>query len=236
MRWRARNTLNLSQCQCDIKSVVNQRENVTWGVLFTPPVGCSRLLSAVNDLTTTNYFKNLVKIPLAKQVSLFFEVTHCMSSEVIDNVQFMSFTSVHSTATMWYWMKKTTDATFGIDRKELVQVALLQIYFGDGAYLKVLLGSLIGVSLVHFFLICSVLCTNYSDICRTLQAMDNRSGFPVLICLSQCTFLQSSQSRECLQISLCSSILCYEILFLCFSSAVPSTTKSLLLDDVVWDW
>ena len=40
------------------------RENVTYeGVLFTLPVGCSRLLSAVNDLTTTN-FKNLVKIPL----------------------------------------------------------------------------------------------------------------------------------------------------------------------------
>ena len=30
------------------------RENVTCeGVLFTPSVGCSRLLSAVNDLTTT---------------------------------------------------------------------------------------------------------------------------------------------------------------------------------------
>ena len=70
-------------------------------------------------------------------------------------------------------MKKTTNAALGIDKGELVQVALLQIHGGDGAYLSVLLGSLIGVSLVHFFLICSVLYTNSSDICRTLQAMDN---------------------------------------------------------------
>ena len=61
------------------------RENVTCeGVLFTPPVGCSRLLSAVNDLTTTFFFlkkkENLVKMStlsclmskLQKQVSLFF--------------------------------------------------------------------------------------------------------------------------------------------------------------------
>ena len=41
-------------------------------------------------------------------------------------------------------------------KKELVQVALLQIHGGDGAYLSVLLGSLIGVSSVHFCLICSV--------------------------------------------------------------------------------
>ena len=57
---------------------------------------------------------------------------------------------------MRYWMKRTTNAAFGFDRKELVQVALLQIHGGDGAYLSVLLGSLIGVSAVHFCLICSV--------------------------------------------------------------------------------
>ena len=116
-----------------------------------------------------------------KQVSLFFEAAHCMSSEVIDNLQFMSSTSVRSTAIMRYWMKKTTNATFGIDKGELVQVAFLQIHCGDGAHLQVLLGSLTGVSLVHFFLICSVLFSNSSGICRTLQAMDNRSGLPVLI-------------------------------------------------------
>ena len=77
-------------------------------------------------------------------------------------------------------MKKTTNATFGIDKGELVQVALLQIHGRDGAYLSVLLGSLIGVSLVRFFLICSVLYTNFSSLVRTLQAMENRSGFPSL--------------------------------------------------------
>ena len=56
----------------------------------------------------------------SKQISLFFDAAHSMSSEVIDNLQFMSSTSVHSTATMRYWMKKTTNATFGIDKKDLV--------------------------------------------------------------------------------------------------------------------
>ena len=38
-----------------LKCVRETRENVTCeGVLFTPLVGCSRLLSAVNDLTTKN--------------------------------------------------------------------------------------------------------------------------------------------------------------------------------------
>ena len=53
-------------------------------------------------------------------------------------------------------MKRTTNAAFGIDKKELAQVALLQIHGEDDAYLQVLLGSLIRVSSVHFCLICSV--------------------------------------------------------------------------------
>ena len=32
-------------------------------------------------------------------------------------------------------MKKTTNATFGIDKQELVQVAVLQVHGADGAYL-----------------------------------------------------------------------------------------------------
>ena len=40
----------------------------------------------------------------------------------------MNSTSVHSTATTRYWMQKTTNATFGIDKRELVQVALLQFH------------------------------------------------------------------------------------------------------------
>ena len=61
MKWSARHTLFLSlepcqcldPCQCDIKGVVDQRENVTCEVCCSHPVGCSRLLLAVNDLTTT---------------------------------------------------------------------------------------------------------------------------------------------------------------------------------------
>ena len=66
-------------------------------------------------------------------------------------------------------MKKTTNAISDTGGKELVQVALLHTHGGDGAYLSVLLGSLIGVSLLHFFLICSVFLTNSSDICRTFR-------------------------------------------------------------------
>ena len=46
-----------------------------------------------------------------KQASLFFDADHSMSSEVVDNLYFLSPTSVHSTATMRDWMKKTTNAT-----------------------------------------------------------------------------------------------------------------------------
>ena len=38
----------------------------------------------------------------------------------------MSSTSGHSTATMRYWKKKKTNATFGIDEKGLVQVDLFR--------------------------------------------------------------------------------------------------------------
>ena len=65
--------------------------------------------------------------------------------------ELLSSTNVRSTATMKCWMKKTSNATFGFDKGELVQVALLQIHDGDGAYLC--LGSLIGVSSVHSCLI-----------------------------------------------------------------------------------
>ena len=53
-------------------------------------------------------------------------------------------------------MKKTTNATFDIDEKGLVQVVLLQIRGGDGSKLLLLFACLIGVSLVHFDLIRSV--------------------------------------------------------------------------------
>ena len=165
----------------------------------------------------------------------------------------MSSTSVHSTATMKYWKKKT-NAISDTGRKELVQVALLQIQGEDGAYLLVLLGSLIGVSSVHFCLMCSVWKTNFSYIFRTLQALDNRSGLPVPIDPSRCTSPRSSQfwvaNRSMLNLSLEAivnsfkllfdtsplRIVGYEMLHLCFSFAVPSTTRSPLFNDVVRDW
>ena len=73
-----------------------------------------------------------------------------MRSEGIDFDEFMSSTRNRSTATMMCWMKKTTDAISDTARKESVQVALLQTHGEDGAYLLMLLGSLIGVSSVHF--------------------------------------------------------------------------------------
>ena len=61
--WRARKTLE-PMSRATLKCVLwNTRKCDVWGVLFTPSVGCSRLLSAVNDLTTTN-LKNFVKILL----------------------------------------------------------------------------------------------------------------------------------------------------------------------------
>ena len=86
----------------------------------------------------------------------------------------MSSISVHSTVIMGEWKKKMTNITFGIDKKVLVQIALLQIHGGDGAYLSVLLGSLIGVSSMHFFPIC------FSYISRTPQIIGLRK-YPVVI-------------------------------------------------------
>ena len=71
-------------------------------------------------------------------------------------------------------MKKTTNAVSDTGRKESVQVALLQIHGEDGAYLSVLLGSLIGVSSVHFCRICSARYTSFSCISLTPQATGDR--------------------------------------------------------------
>ena len=87
--------------------------------------------------------------------ALFFDAAHSTSSEVIDFDEFMSSTSGYSTATMMYWMKKTTNAISDTGRKESVQVALLQTHGEDGAILLIILGSLIGVSSVHFCQMCS---------------------------------------------------------------------------------
>ena len=113
-----------------------------------------------------------------------------MSSEVMDNLQFMSSTNVHSTSTIGVRWRRRRMPPLLLAKKELVQVALLQIHGGDGAHLTVLL-NLIGVSMVHFFLICSVWCTNSFVICRTFQTIDKKSDLLVPICPSHCTSVQS---------------------------------------------
>ena len=85
------------------------------------------------------------------------------------------------------------DATFGIDEKGLVQVALLQILNGDGSLLWLLFGSLIGVSSVHSCPIRSVRYTSFPDISHVPQRMGSRSGLPVPIYPLRCTSTQSSQ-------------------------------------------
>ena len=109
-----------------------------------------------------------------QQVALFFDAAHSTSSKVIDFDEFMSSASGHSTATMMYWMKKTTSAISDTGRKESVQVALLQTHGEDGAYLVMLLGSLIGVSSVHFCQMCSARYTSFSYISQTPQLMGDR--------------------------------------------------------------
>ena len=69
-------------------------------------------------------------------------------------------------------MKKTTNATFGIGKGELVQVALLQTHGENGAYLLLLLGSLIGVSPVHFCQMCSARYTSFSFFLCQLVHLD----------------------------------------------------------------
>ena len=73
-----------------------------------------------------------------QQVALFCGAAHFTSSEGIDFDEFMSPTSGHSTATMMYWMKKTTNAISDTGRKESVQVVLLQTHGEDGASLLLL--------------------------------------------------------------------------------------------------
>ena len=73
-----------------------------------------------------------------QQVALFFDAVHSTSSEVIDFDEFKSSTSGHSTATMMYWLKKTTNAISDTGRKESVRVALFQTHGEDGASLLLL--------------------------------------------------------------------------------------------------
>ena len=64
-------------------------------------------------------------------MGLFCDAAHFTGSAGIDFDEIMSSTSGHSTATMMYWMKKTTNAISDTG-KESVQVALLQTHGEDG--------------------------------------------------------------------------------------------------------
>ena len=71
-------------------------------------------------------------------------------------------------------MKKTTNAISDTGREESAQVALLQNHVEDGAYLLMLLGSLVGFSSLHFCQMCSARYTSFSDISQTPQVMGDR--------------------------------------------------------------
>ena len=146
------------------------RENVTCEARQLQQIAISCKRSDYNMKKSQNSTLSILMSKSPKQVSLFFEAAHFMSSEVIDIHEFMSSTSGHSTATMKYWMKKT-NANSDTGRRESVQVALLQILGGDGGYLSVLLGSLIGVSSVDFCQMCSARYTIFLDIFRALKVM-----------------------------------------------------------------
>ena len=84
-------------------------------MLFTHPVGCSRLLSTVNDLTTIR--KNLQSVTsgqlceeTAQRVPPSYDAALSRAQRCLTLMNSMSSTSNRSTATMMCWMKKTTNA------------------------------------------------------------------------------------------------------------------------------
>ena len=131
---RAWQTHDLSHaCACN-----SVRKCDVWGVVFTPSVGCSRLLSPVNDLTATN--QKILKVDTSvvcvkkrhngspRSIMLLFTWAQLRTFLLI----VMSSTRNRSTATKMCWMKKTMDAIAGISRKESVRVVLLQTLGEDG--------------------------------------------------------------------------------------------------------
>ena len=131
--WRARKT-PWANVMCDIEMCAVKHEKM-WRVrvFCSHPVGCSRLLSAVNDLT---------KIPL--WVSWWVRVQNrspCSLRLLISGAQrYLTFFNIWASpvfillppwGTRW---RRWRMPPFYIDTKELVQVAILQIHGGDGAY------------------------------------------------------------------------------------------------------
>ena len=101
------------------------------------PVGCSRLLSAVNDLTATNG-KNLEKSTrlrlceeAAQRVSPFYHAALFMISvaDFLVNCHELHQESFHCYQDV---LDEEMDAIAGIARKESTRVALLQTLGDDG--------------------------------------------------------------------------------------------------------
>ena len=132
-----------------------------WGVLFTHPVGCSRFLSAVNDLTTTkksckvSLLSSLVKKPLNVSPRSMMPLFHGLRGAWLWWILWAPPGIVPLPPWCAGWRRRRMPFLI-LPRKESVQVALLQTHGEDGAILLMLRWSLIGVSSVHFCLICSV--------------------------------------------------------------------------------
>ena len=127
---------------------VNQCEKVrkcdVCAVLFTLPASCSRLLSAVHDLTTTEKILQSVTSEqlseeAAQRVAPFYDAAFSRAQRCLTCYEFfMSSIRNRSTATMMCRMKKKTDAISDTARKESVQVGLLRTHGEDGAILLML--------------------------------------------------------------------------------------------------
>ena len=166
-----------------------------WGVLFTSPVGSSRLLSSVNDLTTP---KNLTKCHIwAALCHSFYDAAHFTSSEVLDFWLIMNSTMNRSTATKMCWMKKTMNAISGIARKDSVRVALLQTHSEDGAISLMLRWSLNGVSSVHCVQMCWERSTNSLCIWSTRLASYDKWIFLRVPVYRDAYFFLSINSELC---------------------------------------
>ena len=167
MKWRTRADTWAMMWVYIIKHVRCEWEKGdVWRVLFTPPVGCSRLLSAVNEPTATNNF--------LKNWSILMSSTGFCPNSTMKNL-------------------RRKRATFGTVEKELVLHVLLLILGGDGSLLWLRLGSLIEVSSEHSCPICSVWDTNVSDISNIPLWIDGNGGLPVPIYPLRCTFPPSIQ-------------------------------------------
>ena len=170
MRWRA---WHLEPCSvtCNNECVFTAWEKDVWGVLFTPPVVYSRSPSAVSE----NYCNTVSK----KWIEL-------MSST--------SFWTYPSSTRNHLRMK---GAIFVFVEKDWVLHVLLQILDGDGFWLWLRFGSLIGVSSVHSCLICSKWDTIVFDLSNIHLWTDGRSGPLVPSFLFRCTSVRPSNFLCC---------------------------------------